>query len=62
MLLQEYLGRKETVSRKSIHLWTKGSPRITHTRTSSGLSGVWTAGGRGRKESSPVGEEEAGES
>ena len=49
------------MSRKRIHLWTKGSPPITHARTSSGLSGVWTTEGRGGKEFSPVREEEAGE-
>lgn len=61
MLSQEYLGRKKTMSRKRIHLWTKGSPPITHTRTSSGFSGVWTTEGKGGKKFSPVREEEAGE-
>lgn len=62
MLSQEYLRRKrDYVQKESIHLWTKGSPPISHTHTSSGLSGVWITEGRGGKESSPVREEEAGE-
>ena len=52
---------EDHVQKESIHLWTKGSPLISHTHTSSGLSGVWITEGRGGEESSPVREEEAGE-
>ena len=55
------LGEEDHVQKESIHLWTKGSPLISHTHTSSGLSGVWITEGRGGEESSPVREEEAGE-
>lgn len=43
---------EDHVQKESIHLRTKGSPLISHTHTSSGLSGVWiTEAGEGK---SPV--------